>query len=99
MEYRYKISRINTAERWIFIRSNDELALEVPDSFYKLLETISGRIGGSIVEVGDMQYKIKNDEYDFVYQWDSLFGIVIIYPKEISSVQATAVLKKYMEDF
>lgn len=79
--------------------SDEEVFQKVPDSFYKLLETISGRIGGSIVEVGDMQYKIKNDEYDFVYQWDSLFGIVIIYPKEISSVQATAVLKKYMEDF
>lgn len=98
MEYRYKISRINTAERWIFIRSNDELELEVPDSFYKLLEIISGRLGGNIVEVGDMQYKIENDECDYVYQWDGLFGITIIYPAEMSSDQAVAILRKYIED-
>lgn len=98
MDYRYKISHINAAERWIFVKSSDDLELENPNSFHNFLEIISGRLGGNIVEVGDMQYKIENDECDYVYQWDGLFGITIIYPAEMSSDQAVAILRKYIED-
>ena len=45
-----------------------------------------------------MQYKIENDECDYVYRWDGLFGITIIYPAEMSSDQAVATLEKYIED-
>ena len=26
-----------------------------------------------------MQYRISNDKFDLIYQWDDLFGIVILY--------------------
>ena len=26
-----------------------------------------------------MQYRIANDKFDLIYQWDDLFGIVILY--------------------
>ena len=29
---------------------------------------------------GNMQFTIKNDPLNLVYQWDDLFGIVLIYP-------------------
>lgn len=27
----------------------------------------------------EMQYRITNDKFDLIYQWDDLFGIVILY--------------------
>lgn len=38
-----------------------------------------GLNGGNIINVGEMQYRITNDKFNLIYQWDDLFGIVIVY--------------------
>ena len=35
--------------------------------------------GGNIINVGEMQYRITTDKFNLIYQWDDLFGIVIVY--------------------
>lgn len=98
MEYRYKIWYINERERWISIGSNDDSDTEEEDSFVYLVKWIQAETKGKIKEVGWMQYKIDGDGIGFIYQWDDLFGITIIYPFGKKN-EALQYLKPYLSDF
>ena len=99
MEYKYKIFQVNSKERWIYIKSNDELDHEEPDAFVYLVKKIQSDTGGTIEKVGDGRYILKNNDPRFVYQWDDLFGIVVIYPEHLSEDEAKIFLSKYMSEF
>lgn len=94
MEYHYKIKDINQKDHWIFIYG-DEYDIEDTDSFIYLVKKIQKGVNGKIKNVGDFQYKIVGDNLNLIYQWDSLFGIVVIYPHNISANNAVNFLKKY----
>lgn len=81
MRYTYSIERINKEDRWIFLTSNDALDLEEPDSFVFLLKKIKARVGGPIMGTGEMCYIIPADGLGLNYQWDTLFGITVVYPQ------------------
>ena len=49
------------------------------DYNHKAVKTINKNFSGKIIEVGEMQYKIEGLEPDMIFQWDDLFGIVVIY--------------------
>lgn len=83
MNYIYKITSIDEKERWIFLQA-DEWDLEEPDSFVYLLKKICSYVSGEVVDIGDDRYRVKNDPCNLVYQWDSLFGIAIIYPRSVA---------------
>ena len=64
----------------------DEIAKELEEDFSKnkfsglyFVKTINKNFSGKIIEVGEMQYKIEGLEPDMIFQWDDLFGIVVIY--------------------
>ncbi len=99
MDIRYKISHINSKERWIFIKSSDEYDLYDPDAFVNFVKIIQNDTGGTIENVGDVQYILKNNGPQFVYQWDDLFGIVVIYPENMTEDEALEFLGKYMSEF
>ena len=42
-------------------------------------------------------YQIDNDPCHLTYQWDTLFGITIVYPEEISSKEAVEFLSRYFK--
>lgn len=76
MKYSYEIVTFEKSENWIFIKHED---WDEPDGFINLLKRISCFYHGGIIEVGDVQYKVKNDKFNLTYQWDSCFGTVVIY--------------------
>ncbi len=73
---KYQIKSIDETDGWIFISADN--SFYEPDSFIEMLKMISSSVDGKIVCVGDCQYSITNIPYDIVFQWDDLFGIVII---------------------
>lgn len=96
MSFKYKILNINTKEHWITIISDDKFDHYEPDAFYSFLKIIKDDVNGIIV---DMQFSIKNDGIDLIYQWDSCFGITVIYPSKITEKQAVDFLNKYICEF
>ena len=99
MKYKYKILNVNDKERWINIRSDVDFDYEEPDSFVYFVKMIRGDVNGTAENIGYMRYSIKNDGYGFIYQWDSLFGITVIYPQGVTEKQAREFLGKYMSEF
>lgn len=77
-KYEYKIKRIDETNKWIYVEDMYSLYNEA-DAFIHLIKAVSERNGGNIINVGEMQYRITNDKFDLIYQWDDLFGIVILY--------------------
>lgn len=75
--FTYKISHVNEKDRWIFISLNEDY--KEPDAFIGLVKDIAEQSNGKIIDVGYCKYKISNQPYDMVFQWDDLFGIVIEY--------------------
>ncbi len=77
-KYEYKIKHIDRTNKWIYVEDMYSLYNEV-DAFIHLVKAVSERNGGNIINVGEMQYRISNDKFNLIYQWDDLFGIVILY--------------------
>ena len=71
---------------------------EEPDSFVYLLKKIRDGLNGKIIDKGMTTYQIDNDPCHLTYQWDTLFGITIVYPEEISSKEAIGFLFKYFQN-
>ena len=89
MRYSYRISSIHESDRWVFISSNDD-DINDTDSFVFLIKTIASKAGAKVKEVGNLQYAIDGEPMKLTYQWDSLFGISVIYPSEVSKEQVRA---------
>lgn len=92
MSFSYVISSVNEYDRWLLISSNDD-DINDTDSFVFLLKSIAAQTNGKICEVGDFQYAIDNDLLNLKYQWDSLFGITVMYPEMVSSEQVRSFLE------
>ena len=82
---KYGISHISYNTGRILIDfSEDEFFVTEDDFFYfnehleGLIRGFSRLIGGERESLGMMQYKISNSPYEFVLQWDTQHGIVII---------------------
>lgn len=95
-DYQYEIISINEKDRWIFLRA-DEWDLEEPDAFLYLLCRIRDDLNGTIVEVGSDCYTIEKDPCSLIYQWDSCFGITIVYPQDLSYESVLDFLSKYFK--
>lgn len=95
MDYNYKITHINTKDRWIFIYDDDTSMCDDEDGFVELVKRIQEYTNGKIESVGYIRYRIIGDRYDLIYQWDTLFGIVVIY----SSKENVEHVRKYLEHF
>lgn len=93
-KYEYKIKRINKTNKWIYVEDKYSLYNEV-DAFIHLVKAISVRNGGNIINVGEMQYRISSDKFDLIYQWDDLFGIVIVYKDSDKVEEVIEYLKNY----
>ena len=94
--YQYEIISINEKERWIYLQA-DIWDDEEPDSFVYLMKKIRDDLNGNIIDKGMTTYQIDNDPCHLTYQWDTLFGITIVYPEEISSKAVVEFLSKYFK--
>ena len=73
---KYRITHIDDSNGWIFISAENSFVEST--LFVELLESIATCVGGKIFSVGEIQYKISNMPYDLTFQWDDLFGIVVL---------------------
>lgn len=74
----FQIVRVSEKDHWIFIYY-DEWNTEESDSFIELLKLVRDDLGGKLKDLGMDRYTFENDPLELVYQWDSLFGIVVEY--------------------
>ena len=82
----YSIGLIHEKNRWLFILINGQNEREDPHPFAELLKGIAaksnkGEWKGNITPLSESRFMIKNEKLPLVYQFDSLFGIVIEYPE------------------
>ncbi len=94
MNYNYEIMLINEKERWIYINHKD---WDDDDGFVNLVKSIQNDCNGKIVDIGDVRYKIEGSDFDLIYQWDSCFGTVVIYPNKSQKEPVTKFLESYFE--
>lgn len=100
--YTYRVGLIAPKEPWIFIQCNEDDAREEPKVFSALMlkATIAINNGvwqGTIVPVSESRFTIKNDPLSLVYQYDSLFGIVIEYRPETPINEVLYYLKTVLD--
>ena len=75
---KYGISHISyNTGRIIVDFEDDEYSENETDNLQGLIRGFSRLIGGERESLGMMQYKITNSPYDFIIQWDTMYGIVI----------------------
>lgn len=94
-EFKYQIESVNEKERWIFLNA-DMWDNEEPDAFISLVKKIRDDLNGSVVDNGMTTYQITNDPYRLTYQWDSLFGITIVYPNDVLCEDVLEFLDRYL---
>ena len=84
-----------TAERWVLISC---VNYHEPDEFVALVKEYQSYLLGKIIKISnDGQYGIDNDPLKLVFQWDDLFGIVVIIPIETELMIALKALQKLCE--
>ncbi len=95
-EYSYEIKRVDKKSRWIHLKSSDGFDTEDSDAFVYLVKTVCKRTNGKIKDLGDFVYAIEGGT-DILFQWDTLFGIVAVYPEGMTDSAAIAFLKKNLD--
>lgn len=86
--YTYFVGGVSSTDPWIFIACNEEDAAWDSEPFTDLVKKAARVMNGGIWEgnilpagnfQGDTRYRIKNDPTFVVFQYDTLFGIVLEY--------------------
>ena len=88
---KYRILDINGGS-WIFLNCDEE-DLDTPDAFIELVKRAQKILGGKIINLGETRYRIENDNFDLIFQWDSCFGMVVEVPSNSSYEKAVQFLK------
>jgi len=91
----YEVLGIDRKYRWIYLHA-DEWDDEEEDSFVRLIKTISEDLNGKIISLGMGVYIIDNVPYDLKFQWDTCFGITIVYSKDEELGAVLDFLGKYI---
>ncbi len=96
-EYSYEIKRVDKKSRWIYLKSSDEYDTKTPASFEYMVKTLCRMTNGRPKDMGGLVYGIEGGGMGMLFQWDSVFGIVAIYPENITESDAIAFLKKNLD--
>lgn len=72
---KYAISYINFNTGFIAIDCSGECGEDPMDG---LIRGFSRLVGEESESLGMMQYKIRNSPHEFIIQWDSTYGVVIV---------------------
>jgi hypothetical protein len=93
----FEISRYNSKSRWIFISAKDSFYF--PDAFIELVKKYQSLLSGKVIAGReDMQYIIDNDPLNLIFQWDDLFGIVIIVPSKTNIDKAKETISNICDE-
>ena len=88
-----KVCESESADRWVYVYG--ECSIYDPDEFVELVKEYQKRLSGKIKHASEhTQYYIDNDPLRLVFQWDSLFGIVVIVPRSTNMDVAKTTLRE-----
>ena len=105
-KYTYYVSSVSTKDRWVFIECNEEDATWDSEPFTELVRKAAGVVNDGVWEgnilpagvfQGDTRYRIKNDPLLMVFQYDTLFGIVLEYTPAIGLGNALNYLSNMLD--
>ncbi len=96
---RYELSGTSENGYWIFISTESD-KWDDPDDFVALVKSIHQELGGEIINAcdDDTIYKISNDIFDLRFQWDTLFGTVVILKKKRDKESVIKFLQKHIDE-
>ena len=94
----FSVSGISSTERWIYIYA--EQYIEDTEEFVIFVREYELLLSGAVLLIpGDIHFIIDNDPLKLVFQWDSLFGISVIVPKETDMETAMESMRNLCEVF
>ena len=106
-EYKYYIEDISEENSWLYIGDKEQSGWgrHVYDTWselkddgpIELLLRIKEQNQWELEEVDWLQYRFKQDDIGMIFQWDDLFGLVVIIDNWNKIEEAIVFLKKYME--
>lgn len=72
----YQISTVTEEDGWIIIDTNGWAS----EPIRLLASSVAGELGGEMYQPydGDAQFMIKGDPYKLIFQYDDVFGSVVI---------------------
>ena len=91
----YKINMITEEDGWIVIDTNGWGS----EPIRLLVSSIAEELGGEVVQPyeGDAQFLIKGDPYKLMFQYDDIFGTVVILDKMKDKEDVVALLERHFE--
>lgn len=91
----FKISTITEEDGWIAIDTDARDAKPVK----ALCASVAEEIGGEMFQPyeGDAQFMIKGDPYKLIFQYDYMFGTVVILDKLSDKDAVVALLERHFE--
>lgn len=91
----YKINMITEEDGWIVIDTNGWGS----EPIRLLVSSIAEELGGEVVQPyeGDAQFLIKGDPYKLMFQYDDIFGTVVILDKMKDKDDVVALLERHFE--
>ena len=102
-EYKYKVKRTNGL--WIYLEDADNSGWgrevfdwtsdKTDNGPVELMLRIKDKTGWHLVDLGDNQYKFSEDRLEIIFQWDDLFGFVIV----ISDTTKQKPVIDFLEEF
>lgn len=92
---KYAISHIDfNTGRIIVDASDDEFSSSPEDNFNGLIRGFARLVEGERESLGMMQYRVTNSPFDFIFQFDTVYGIVI----ESEDLRSMDKMVKYIKD-
>ncbi len=91
----YKISMVTEEDGWIVIDTDDRASEPVR----ALCASVAEELGKEMFQPyeGDAQFMIKGDPYKLIFQYDSLFGTVVILDKPEDKDAVVELLERHFE--
>lgn len=96
-EYKYQVGKSFENKRWIHIEDleNSGWGKEVLDCWSDIKDDgpmefilrVKDKYNWTVIEVGELQYSFIEDKLNLIFQWDDLFGFVIVVD-DIDKVEA-----------
>lgn len=89
----YKINMITEEDGWIAIDTNGWGS----DPVRALVASVAGELGGEVIQPyeGDAQFLIKGDPYKLLFQYDDVFGTVVILNDTKDKDEVVALLERH----
>ena len=92
-DYQFRIWSAWEISHWLMIEDTEKESIDEIEPFVYLLAHLQVKFNDAPVDLGECRYQFAKDPNHFVWQWDSLYGIVMEYKGDISAA------KSWLTDF